>query len=262
MSTTTETQPQARYPDLDGRVAVITGGSRGIGAATARALAANGAAVAIIARDQGPLTALAEAIQAQGGRALSVQADCTVQVELEQAARTIGERLGAPDILAAFAGGQGAPVATVQETVAHWREVIDANLTTTFLTVRAFLPEMLEHRRGAIITMSSSAARQAARTNAAYAVAKAGVIAFTRQLASETAREGIRVNCIAPASTENERMRTAMSEQQRQQLAASFPLGRIAQPNDIAQAAVFLASDAASWITGITVDVAGGKIML
>lgn len=261
-STLPQTQTHPDYPDLAEKVAVVTGGSRGIGAATARALAANGATVAIIARDHEALATTADSIRKRGGRALPVQADCSVYADLETAARTIGEQLGPPDILAAFAGGQGAPIPTVQETAAHWREVIDANLTATFLTANAFLPTMLELQRGAIVTMSSSAARQAARSSAAYAAAKAGVIAFTRHLANETARDGIRVNCIAPAATENERMRTAMSDQQREQLGASFPLGRIGQPSDIAQAAVFLASDASSWITGITLDVTGGKIML
>lgn len=262
MSTTRHTDRQPQYPDLVGRVAVVTGGSRGIGAATARALAANGARVALIARDRQPLAESGEVIEAHGGEALAVPADCTVEAELARAAHTIAERLGAPDILAAFAGGQGAPVVTAQETAAHWREVIDANLSATFLTVRTFLPAMVERGRGTIVTMSSSAARQADRTSAAYAAAKAGVIALTRQLATETARDGIRVNCLAPGSTENERMRTRMTDAQRERLAASFPLGRIAQPADIAHAALFLASDASGWITGITLDVAGGKIML
>jgi 3-oxoacyl-[acyl-carrier protein] reductase len=95
-----------------------------------------------------------------------------------------------------------------------------------------------------------------------YHALKAGTVHMARHLAVYWARDGIRVNCLAPASTENERMRAAMGEQQRQQLAASFPLGRIAEPSDIAKAALFLASEASSWITGITLDVAGGKIML
>lgn len=262
MTATSSIEPQRPiYPDLAGRVAVVTGGSRGIGASTARALAVSGAMVALIARDRDPLERQAEVICAEGGRALAVAADCTVPEQLEQAARTVAERFGPVEILAAFAGGQGAPVSSVEETSAHWRDVLEANLTSTFLSVQAFLPAMLERGSGAIITMASSAARQVERTSAAYAAAKAGVIALTRQLASETAPYGIRVNCLAPASTLNERMQTHMSDQQLEQLAAGFPLGRIAQPLDIANAAVFLASDASSWITGITLDVAGGKIM-
>ena len=121
---------------------------------------------------------------------------------------------------------------------------------------------MLEQQHGSIITMSSAAARQAAQSNAAYAAAKAGVIAFSRHLANETAPHGIRVNCLAPSAVENDRMRSWMTAQQREQLAASFPLRRIGRPDDIAAATLFLASDSSSWITGITLDIAGGKIML
>ena len=98
--------------------------------------------------------------------------------------------------------------------------------------------------------------------SAGYAAAKAGVIAFTRHLANEIGPEGIRVNCIAPSATENERMRAWTTEEQRAQLASSFPLRRIGQPEDVAAAALFLASGASSWITGVTLDVAGGKIMV
>ena len=254
-------QDQPRYPDLAGKVAVVTGGSRGIGAATARALAANGAAVTIVGRDEHALAAVATDIEAAGGRALAARADCTKEADLERVARTVIAELGPADILAAFAGGGGMPVPTLEETAAHWREVVESDLTSTFLTTRAFLPAMTERQHGAIVTMSSAAARQAAQSNAAYAAAKAGVIAFTRHLANELGPHGIRVNCVAPSATENERMRKWTTEEQREQLAASFPLRRIGQPEDVAAATLFLASDASSWITGVTLDIAGGKIM-
>jgi 3-oxoacyl-[acyl-carrier protein] reductase len=253
---------EPRYPDLTGRVAVVTGGSRGIGAETARALARNGAAVAVIGRDEDALAGVAGAITAAGGRALAVRADCTVDAEVARAAATITEALGGADILAPFAGGNGMPVPTPEETAAHWREVVESDLTSTFLCVSAFLPGMIERGRGAIITMASAAARQAAHSSAAYAAAKAGVIALTRHLAAEVGPYGIRVNCIAPSAIENERMRTWTTEAQRAELAASFPLRRIGQPGDAAAATLFLASDASSWITGVTLDIAGGKIML
>jgi 3-oxoacyl-[acyl-carrier protein] reductase len=243
-------------------VAVVTGGSRGIGAETARALAAAGAAVAIVSRDPAVLTAVADDIREHGGQALPVAADCTIEDELRRAALTVAAQLGPADVLAAFAGGRGLPVASTEETAAHWREVIESDLTATFLTVSAFLPGMLSRRDGSIITMSSAAARQPARSNAAYAAAKGGVIALTRHLAGELAPQGIRVNCIAPSAIENERMRAAMTEEQRRQLGDSFPLRRVGQPADVAAAALFLASPASSWITGITLDVAGGKIMV
>ncbi|MDQ6807584.1 MAG: SDR family oxidoreductase [Actinomycetota bacterium] len=253
---------RAHYPDLDGKTAVVTGGSRGIGAATARALAANGAAVAVLARDGQALDSVAAGISEAGGRALAVPADCTVQGDLERCANTVLEALGPVDILATFAGGNGMPVPTAEETADHWREVIESDLTSMFLTTSAFLPTMIERHRGSIITMSSAAARQAAQSSAAYAAAKAGVIAFTRHTAKELGGLGIRVNCIAPSAIENERMRRWTTEEQRQQLGSEFPLGRLGQPEDVAASAMFLASDASSWITGITLDVAGGKIML
>ena len=252
----------ARYPDLAGKVAVVTGGSRGIGAATAAALASNGVAVAAVGRDEQALTEVVSSIESGGGQALWVAADCTVAADVERMARAVSERFGPVGIVAAFAGGNGMPVPTDQESVEHWREILNDDLTSTFLTVRAFLPQMVEAGRGVIVTMSSAAARQAAQSAAAYAAAKAGVIAFTRHVAGEFARKGIRANCVAPSAVENDRMRTWMSDEQRRDLGQGFPLGRLGQPDDVAAATLFLASDASSWITGATLDVAGGKVML
>lgn len=250
------------YPDLAGKVAVVTGGSRGIGAATARAFASNGVAVVVVGRDQVAISATVEVIASAGGRALGVAADCTVEEDLAALHRAVGDAFGPIDILAVFAGGNGMPVPTHAATSAQWRATIDSDLTSAFLTVTAFLPEMIARKSGVIITMSSAAARQAARSSAAYAAAKAGVIAFSRHLASEYAQAGIRVNCIAPSAIENDKLRRWVSAEERQALGASFPLGRIGQPEDVAAATLFLASSASSWITGVTLDIAGGKIML
>ncbi len=251
-----------RYYDLSGKTAVVTGGSRGIGAATAAAFAANGTAVAVVGRDKAALEAVAGDITDSGGLAIWAACDCTEPADLAQLTGTVTAQLGPPHILAAFAGGSGMPVPTDRETPEHWREVIESDLNSTFYTVRAFLPAMLERGSGAIVTMSSAAARQPARSAAAYAAAKAGVIALTRHLASEIAPRGVRINCLAPSATENGRMRAWMSAEQRAELAASFPLRRIGQPVDVAAATLFLASEASSWITGATLDVAGGKIMV
>jgi 3-oxoacyl-[acyl-carrier protein] reductase len=250
------------YPDLAGKVAIVTGGSRGIGAATAAALAANGASVAVVGRDEAAMAAVTAGISERGGRAIWAAADCTVPGDLDRMAATVVRELGPPDILAAFAGGNGMPVPTERETPEHWRVIIDTDLNSVFYTVRAVLPAMTERGSGTIVLMSSAAARQAAKSAAGYAAAKAGVIAFGRHLAGELGPRGIRVNCIAPSATENEKMRAWMSPDQRSALAASFPLGRIGQPDDVAAATLFLASDASAWITGSTLDVAGGKIML
>jgi 3-oxoacyl-[acyl-carrier protein] reductase len=252
----------ATYPDLAGKVAVVTGGSRGIGAAAARALAANGVSVVVVGRDQAAIDNSVGAVRGMGAQALGVIADCTVDAELDALQQAVSAAFGRVDILAAFAGGNGMPVATDKEHGAHRREVVETDLTSTFLTVSAFLPGMLERTSGVIITMASSAARQAAKSSAAYAAAKAGVIALTRHLAGEFGNAGIRVNCIAPSAVENDRMRSWMTGEQRIALGGSFPLGRIGQPEDVAAATLFLASDASSWITGVTLDVAGGKVML
>jgi 3-oxoacyl-[acyl-carrier protein] reductase len=121
---------------------------------------------------------------------------------------------------------------------------------------------MIARRQGVIITMSSAAARQPARSSAAYAAAKAGVVAFSRHLANEVAHDGIRVNCLAPSVVENDKLRAATTADLRAALGASIPLGRIGQPEDVADAALFLASPASSWITGVTLDLAGGKVMV
>jgi 3-oxoacyl-[acyl-carrier protein] reductase len=250
------------YPDLAGQVAVVTGGSRGIGAATAAALGRNGVAVAVVGRDRAAIDQVVQGIQSEGGRAMGGAADCTVEAEMRDLRQQVLDQLGPPDIVVAFAGGNGKPVPTVAETAPHWRAVLDSDLTSTFVTVSAFLPDMVSRHRGTVITMSSAAGRQAARSSAAYAAAKGGVVALSRHLAGEYASDGIRVNCIAPSAIENDKMRAAMSEEARQQLGKSFPLGRIGQPADVAAAALFLASDASSWITGVTLDIAGGKVML
>lgn len=252
----------ATYPDLAGKAAVITGGSRGIGAATAAAFAANGVAVAVVGRDKQALASVTDTIVGQGGRAVWAAADCTVAGEVEQVVSAVADQLGPVDIVAAFAGGNGMPVPTDQETAEHWRESIEDDLTSTFLTVRGFLPQMIERRHGVIVTMSSAAARQAAQSAAAYAAAKAGVIAFTRHVAGEFAGRGIRANCVAPSAIENDKMRAWMTGEQREALGRNFPLGRLGQPADVAAATLFLASDASSWITGATLDIAGGKVML
>jgi 3-oxoacyl-[acyl-carrier protein] reductase len=166
------------------------------------------------------------------------------------------------ELVAAFAGGNGRPRPTEQVEPDEWRRVIEGDLTATFLTIRAALPAMLEEGRGAIVTMSSSAGRQPSQAAAAYAAAKAGVVMLSKHLAAEMGQRGIRVNCLAPSAILNEKMAANMSEEQRKQLAASFPLGRIGQPGDVAAAATFLLSDQASWLTGVTLDVSGGRIIV
>jgi 3-oxoacyl-[acyl-carrier protein] reductase len=249
------------YPDLEGKVAVVTGGSGGIGAATCRMLATNGAKVAVNGRNEAKIEAAVEDIGAEGGEVVGVPSDCTDFEAIERMRRTVEEGLGPVDLLLAFAGGGGArPGPTAEITEGEWHSSVDGSLTATFLTLKSFLPGMVERGGGSVVTMASSAARIATAAPAPYAAAKAGVIMLTRHVASEVGPRGVRVNCLAPHTILVERTRRFMPEEQQRQIAAEIPLGRLGTPEDVALAALFLASDA-SWITGVTLDVAGGKVM-
>jgi len=142
--------PIATYPDLENKVVVVTGGSRGIGANTALAFATNGAKVVIVGRDQIALEGVVDVATSRGARALGVVADCTNANDLTALREGVAREFGSVDIVAAFAGGNGMPIETASETVEHWREVVEDNLTSTFLTVAAFCPQCW------IVTMASS----------------------------------------------------------------------------------------------------------
>ncbi|MFB7612813.1 SDR family NAD(P)-dependent oxidoreductase [Kitasatospora sp. NPDC056181] len=253
---------RVQYPDLSGKVVVITGGSRGIGAETARSFARQGAAVAVLGRDGTALAAVEGELRELGAKALGLVADCTDAAALARAADRIEEGLGPVDVVAAFAGGDGYPVPTVRETEEHWRAVLEANLTATFLTVQAFLPGLLERGAGSVVTMASTAGRLPSGSSAAYAAAKAGVLMYTRHLALELAGEGVRVNAIAPGAVRTERTAAVMPPEVQAAVAAAHPLGRLGEPADVAAATLFLASTASSWITGQTLDVSGGRVIV
>jgi 3-oxoacyl-[acyl-carrier protein] reductase len=252
------------YPDLAGKVAVVTGGSGGIGAATCRLLAANGARVAVNGRDQARIQAVVDAIGASGGEAIGVTGDCTNLAAVERLRQQVEQDLGPAEVLAAFVGSGRArpgPVANVPEE--DWQSTVDGSLTATFLTLKSFLPGMIQRGRGAIVTMASSAARlPGLGAPAPYVAAKAGVVMLTRQVASEVGRHGVRVNCLAPHTILTEQIQRVAPEEWREKMAAAIPLGRLGTPEDVALAAVFLASDSAAWLTGVTLDVAGGYVMI
>jgi 3-oxoacyl-[acyl-carrier protein] reductase len=250
------------YADLANKVAVVTGGSRGIGAVTCRLLAENGAKVTVGGRDEAAINSVIQEIRGGGGEAIGVAADLTDFAAVERMRRRIEEELGPAEVLAAFAGGQGYPTPTEQMAEERWRSVIDSDLTATFLTVRTFLPGMIERGRGSIVTMASSAGRLPSQASAAYAAAKAGVVMFSRHLANEVGQHGVRVNCLAPSSVLTERVKRLMPEETQRQVAAMHPLGRMGTPEDVALATLFLASESSSWITGVTLDVAGGRTMV
>ncbi|GAB2544928.1 SDR family NAD(P)-dependent oxidoreductase [Nocardia heshunensis] len=248
------------YSDLDGKTAVLTGGSRGIGAETARLLAAQGVRVCVVGRDKQALDTVVADINAAGGTAIGAIADVTSSAALADVATLVADEFGRVDILAAFAGGMGYPTPASELSEQLWRRVLDSDLTSTFLTVQAFLPMLLAQGSGSIITMTSSAGRQPSQANLAYGVAKAGVVMLTRHLATELGPQGIRVNAIAPSAILTEKVATNMPESVQQQVAGSHPLRRLGSTTDVAQTALFLASDASGYLSGITIDVAGGRI--
>jgi 3-oxoacyl-[acyl-carrier protein] reductase len=167
---------------------------------------------------------------------------------------------GPATVLLAFAGGDGRPEPITQLDATRWRAVIDSNLTATYITVRTFALGMVARRRGSIVTMSSTAGRQPGGASVAYAAAKAGIVMLTRHLAVDLAPSGVRINCIAPSAIETERLVANMPAPAREQLGQSFPLRRLGTVEDVADSAVFLATSQSSWITGVTIDVTGGRI--
>lgn len=250
-----------QYPDLEGKTAVVTGGSSAIGAAISRQLAANGARVVVSGRNAKILEEVVPSIRWEGGHAEAVVADCTNRAALERLRKQTEDFFGEADILATVAGGYGEPTPFEEIDEQEWRFVIDANLTSTYLTIQCFIPGMILRRHGAILTMASCAGRLPSGGSASYAAAKAGVIMLSKHLAREMGPHGIRINCLSP-SVIDEGWQASLGEEHRRQMIGQFPIGRIGLPDDVAQSAAFLLSDAASWITGITVDVAGGRIML
>jgi 3-oxoacyl-[acyl-carrier protein] reductase len=246
------------------KVALVTGSSRGIGAAIAKLFAREGAKVAVHGRDAAALSTVRDEIESAGGRAITVAADVTRFAEIEAMRARIEAELGPVDILVANAGGSYSPPGPIEETTEDgWRKSVDGNLTATFLTIKSILPGMKQRRAGTIVTMSSAAGRRAnPRSPIAYAAAKAGIEILSQDVAVQAGPFGVRVNCIAPETILTERNLERIPEAQRIQLADVHPLKRLGTPEDVARAALFLASDSATWITGVVLDVAGGAVMV
>lgn len=251
------------FPDLDGKVAFVTGGSKGIGRATCRLLAENGCRVAVVARSPDALAATVGEIVLAGGRAMAVEADVTHPGSLSKARARVEEDFGPVDLLFPFAGGFESFSPVWETSLEEWDEVMRVNLTSSFLALREFLPSMVDRRAGAVVLMSSCSGRYLDKlTTASYAAAKAGVLMLMRHAAIEAGPYDVRINAIAPATVTTERIERIMDEEAIKRTAALSPLGTMGTPEDCAAAAAYLASGSAGWITGVTIDVAGGRVTL
>jgi 3-oxoacyl-[acyl-carrier protein] reductase len=251
--------------NLKERVALVTGASRGIGAATAEVLARRGAQVAVSARTVPDLEQVANRIRSAGGQALVVPCDVLDHAQVEVAIDAIVKHWGRLDILVNNAG-LGTPTMPV-ETIppADWDQTVALNLKTAFLCIRAAAPVMKRQGYGRIVNVSSFAGRNFSRISGPhYSAAKAGIIGLTKHMAVELGPFGIGVNSVAPSVVLTARVKAkweARPEDERQRILAGIPLRRLAQPEEVATVIAFLASDDAGYVNGVCIDVNGGSYM-
>jgi 3-oxoacyl-[acyl-carrier protein] reductase len=247
---------------FEGRVVLVTGAAKGIGAVTAERFARQGARVAALDIDGAGVEKVAAGLLASGGQALGLKTDATSSAEVRAAVEAVLARWGRVDVLVNNAGGFAVMRNFEDTSDAEWDAILRSNLTSAFLVCKAVLPAMKRQQAGRIVNLASVVARGGAvRVPAHYAAAKAGVIALTRMLALEVAEVGITVNAVAPGTTATERVLAARTPEETARVAAAIPLRRLGEPAEIAETILFLASDAASFITGAVLDVNGGQEM-
>ena len=241
--------------DLNGRVALVTGGARGIGLAIARRLVADGARVAVVDLDKSAAEAAAGDL---GDAATALVADVTRTADVERAVAAAHARWGRLDIVVNNAGITGGSKLTWELTDEDWNQVIACDLTSVFLVSRAAVKLMLPQRSGRIVNIASIAGKEGNPTLVPYSTAKAGVIGFTKALAKEVANQGILVNAVAPAVIGTDMVKQ-MSKETVDYLIAKIPMGRVGRPDEVAALVAWLVSDECTFSTGAVYDLSGGR---
>jgi 3-oxoacyl-[acyl-carrier protein] reductase len=250
---------EATMADLQGRIALVTGASQGIGRACALELARRGATVALAARNEAKLSEVAAEIAASGGQAAAFALDVASEESIKTGAKAVVERFGRVEILVNNAGITRDDL-MMRMKRSDWDDVLGTNLTGAFLLTQALLRQMMKNRWGRIINITSVVGRTGQEGQVNYAASKAGMIGLTRSLAREVASRGITVNAVAPGYIETP-MTAVLDEKLRAAMVTQIPLGRPGTDQEIAQSVAFLASDGAAYITGHVLDVNGGMFM-